>query len=58
MLVPRPCPDPRRAVTGGRDKGPLFPLSVFLSLPPAPRPGNGANKALSQGQGGRHEAEM
>lgn len=42
-------------VAGGLDKGLLFPLSVLLS---PTHPGNGANKALSQGQEGRHEAGM
>lgn len=45
-LAPWPCLDPRRAVTGGLDKGPLFPLSVSLSINPTPRPGNNANKAV------------
>lgn len=42
-------------VAGGLDKGLHFPLSVLLS---PTHPGNGANKALSQGQEGRHEAGM
>lgn len=41
-------------VAGGLDKGPLFLHSSTCPL----HPGNGANKTLSQGQEGRHEAGM